>query len=390
MTNYSIKNQIIIVSGDSAVINLLKTDLALWLEKNEVVITVAISLQNAVSRIRKEKTIRTALLLVDTYIHLTNARLAVSQLKNSHPYMPIILLTDAARKGVLKKASIDGVYSFIIKPWTKQYLLTEIKKCYQFYSLWLQQKHFNERIQSQLEWAEEFQRTILGFNLPKPAGLEYTVTYLPVPALQCGGDYYDIISLDQNQSLFIIGDVAGHGIKAAFVTILLKSIIGRSNIKKFRDSKNLTGSLLAWLNKRLQEEFIAFRDLVITLSVCILDTEKHILEYSNAGHVPFFLVRKNKVEGINHPGPALCMQLDSGYESIKLSFQKGDLLVFHTDGLVEFGTDSHQHIEIEIEEIIKRFASQNDMNSHIIKAVLSKAGTNEFTDDATLMTVKIR
>ena len=74
-------------------------------------------------------------------------------------------------------------------------------------------------------WAGELQRTLLHAEPAQDPGLSVSATYLPLPELQCGGDYYEIVSVSPRQTLFLIGDVGGHGIRAALVAAMLKAIV---------------------------------------------------------------------------------------------------------------------------------------------------------------------
>jgi sigma-B regulation protein RsbU (phosphoserine phosphatase) len=69
------------------------------------------------------------------------------------------------------------------------------------------------------------QKALLRPILPQSNLVEYRVSYRPVPQLFCGGDYYDVITLSLDLYLLLVGDVAGHGVRAAFVTGILKAII---------------------------------------------------------------------------------------------------------------------------------------------------------------------
>ncbi len=79
-----------------------------------------------------------------------------------------------------------------------------------------------ERLEKELDLAREIQRKILPAENPKYEKLDISSVF--IPAFEVGGDYYDFFEINKNNLGFIIADVSGKGISAAFIMAQIKGI----------------------------------------------------------------------------------------------------------------------------------------------------------------------
>lgn len=160
-------------------------------------------------------------------------------------------------------------------------------------------------------------------------GLEVAVRYRPAESESLvGGDWYDAVVLPSKQILLCVGDVAGHGIKAATGMVVL-----RNAMRGLAITGAGPGQLLSWLNivaHHLTEQ-------VTATAVCgLYDPESRILRWARAGHLPPVLVRGEGAATLPMLGGLLLGALaQAEYEEGEVQLDPGDTLLLYTDGLIE-------------------------------------------------------
>jgi PAS domain S-box-containing protein len=183
----------------------------------------------------------------------------------------------------------------------------------------------------QFESARETSLTLQRSMLPPsepPAG--FAVRYEPaVPPLEIGGDFYDVLSLDEGRIGIIVGDSVGRGLAAA-------AVMGQ--LRASTRALLLSGAEPARLLEKLDAvaEFIpdAFCS---TVFVAIVDTATHTVHYSNAGHVPPVLVSDTAAPELLTDGRSvpLAVHRDQPRPQSSRPLAPGATLMLYTDGLVE-------------------------------------------------------
>ena len=173
--------------------------------------------------------------------------------------------------------------------------------------------------------------------LPIPAtpidlpGLRVAVRYLPAEqAGRVGGDWYHAAALDDGRVMLAVGDVAGHGIRAAAVMAQLRHVLAALTVTTTSDP----AELLAYLNRLLYAE--ALSSGTATAIVGRYDPQSRELVWAQAGHPAPLHSRGGETTVLARPrGPLLGAIRDARYATESLTLAGGDLLLFYTDGLVE-------------------------------------------------------
>ncbi|MBW8793598.1 MAG: SpoIIE family protein phosphatase [Streptomyces sp.] len=161
-------------------------------------------------------------------------------------------------------------------------------------------------------------------------GLRVEVAYLPAQAgVHVGGDWFSAIELPDEAALFVVGDVAGHGVDAVATMAQLR-FTAKGMVS--------TGSSLTGALARLNFLLLHSRDAqsTATLVLARYDPAARRLAWAQAGHPPPLLVRGGKAYRLERPaGMLLGASADPVYESAEFQLQPGDRLLLYTDGLVE-------------------------------------------------------
>jgi phosphoserine phosphatase RsbU/P len=186
-------------------------------------------------------------------------------------------------------------------------------------------------IEKDIKLARRIQEQLIPQKSPYPF-----IHTLYKPMDQVGGDFFDFLGSRNSSRIGIfLSDVSGHGVPAAFITSMVKTMILQSGLARENPCELLT-YLNGLLNGKTADNFI-------TAFYGIYDTSDRTLVYSNAGHNPPYRIADNGVVAI---GEALSIPLaiadneylaESGleYKNFQRVLSPGDRLLFYTDGLTE-------------------------------------------------------
>jgi sigma-B regulation protein RsbU (phosphoserine phosphatase) len=125
----------------------------------------------------------------------------------------------------------------------------------------------------------------------------------------------------------------------------------------------------------------------------ILDLERSVLQYVNAGHNPQFLLRaRGGIEPLTSTGMPIALYAGHGYHESVVPVSSGDLLFFYTDGLVE--TEDERGDMFGAERLQALLASEpaervDALLERVDSSVRSFRGSAEPLDDATMMALRI-
>jgi PAS domain S-box-containing protein len=228
--------------------------------------------------------------------------------------------------------------------------------------------------------AQTLQRAMFTENLPDVPGMAMAARYLPGAAeLTVGGDWYDVV-VTANGPLLVIGDVAGHGLRAAAVMARIRHALHFAVGER-------TGP--AELLSRLNEFIVrSAGDDLATVHVMLIDVERAELRFSSAGHLPPVLRRaQGEVRLLTAGlGPPLGAVRDVVLPEAVEAYEAGDRLVLYTDGLVE---RRGEPLDRSLDRLLAAVASAPEAVDDLIAAVLSALLEEEPSDDVAVLAVQL-
>jgi len=179
------------------------------------------------------------------------------------------------------------------------------------------------------------QRSMLPTGLSHPASVEVRHRYLPGSKLiEVGGDWYESIALPGGRVALVVGDVAGHGVRAAVTMGRLRTAIKTLTMLELTPAETL---------QRLDDLMHELGELEPHFATCvyaIFDSVEGTCELASAGHLPPLLVRPDGTSEFLDVSPAPPLGIGaSPIASRTLKIDDGSLLVMYTDGLVERRTE---------------------------------------------------
>ena len=221
----------------------------------------------------------------------------------------------------------------------------------------------SEKLREEVESVRQLQESVIPQELPTVAGYGIAARYEPSqirvigdrPVVMAGGDYYNAFRLSPEHLSIILGDAAGHGVRACMSIMTMHTLITMIQDRHYPTTSEFVGEV----NKRLSRNSIVSGDQggFITLLFAHLDAKHHRLQWTSAGHpVPLLhCLDTNEITAVgsaDDTGLALAITEDWEYTLGEVTLPPRSRLLIYTDGLDEaYGDVDGQHVAFGIEGI---------------------------------------
>jgi sigma-B regulation protein RsbU (phosphoserine phosphatase) len=241
-------------------------------------------------------------------------------------------------------------------------------------------------VNHELDLAHAVQARLLPERAPSVAGLQ-CIGFCRA-ARSIGGDYYDLLPLQDGRFAFTLGDVSGKGIPAAVMMASIQTLL-RSLLQ--HDVRSLE-TTLADLNRTLYISSTAER--YSTLFCGVISADRSNLSYVNAGHVlPYLIHRDGRLERLTGGGLPVGLLPEASYDQFTAPLQPGDTLVVVSDGIVEArNLDSEFWAEEEVDRVLLAHldAPVSQLPELLCAAVDRFAGPAHQYDDMTVLALRLQ
>lgn len=251
--------------------------------------------------------------------------------------------------------------------------------------LYEQVRKGEQRLEKDLATAREIQKGLLPEAPPRIPGLEIGFAY--EPARQLGGDIYDFLPHSDGRLAILVGDVTGKGTPAALYGSLALGIL-RGHIMEHPCEP---AALLEDVNDHLRQPRLGNR--YVALGLAIYDSHKKELVVANAGFPQPWLVRDGEAEEIKVEGVPLGLLPDIRYEQKTIPLQKGDTVIYCSDGIHEAFNMEQEELGLgRLEEIIAGLAGSGtaaEIAHGILGTTDHYAAGSKHADDRTVVVLKV-
>ena len=252
----------------------------------------------------------------------------------------------------------------------------------------IEEQNKRQRLENEISIAREVQSQLFPSTLPSVPGVE--IEAICKAARSVSGDYYDFIQLSPTHVAIAIADISGKGISAALLMASLQAAL-RSQMLTDGTERLSTAELVARLNKHLVRN--TGDDRFATFFIAVYDSATRTLRYTNAGHLPSFLVCHGKSERLDKGGMVLGVVEDYGYEEGSIVVGADSLLIGYSDGLVEpenvygeeFGIRRLEETSVRLQGAAPLMVAES-----LMAAAEEWAGTPEQADDMTVIVARLR
>jgi serine phosphatase RsbU (regulator of sigma subunit)/tetratricopeptide (TPR) repeat protein/transposase len=247
-----------------------------------------------------------------------------------------------------------------------------------------------ERLQKEMQVAQEIQHTLLPAAFPEIDGYEIASYY--EAAKEVGGDYFDFVEVDKDTLGIVVADVSGKGVPGSLVMTMIRTALRT----EARGNKN-AADVLAKVNDFVINDMK--RGMFVTVFYIILDSHKRTINYASAGHNPMILYRANTQKsyylnprgfpiGINLPDNSLFRK---SIQSDKLQLREGDVLICYTDGITEAMNPQRDRFGDErLLSVIRQYGAQkvDPLVDEIRNEIITFTEGFAQNDDVTLVAIK--
>ena len=243
-----------------------------------------------------------------------------------------------------------------------------------------------QRMERELEIAYQVQKRLLIEKFPEVKGLE--IAGECIPAMEVGGDFYDLLRVGDGYSNIVIGDVAGKGMPAAMFMGIVRSTIRAEGFESLSAPEVMKkANRLICLDSK--------SGMFVTIFYAIYDEGKKRLEYCNAGHVYPMLYDPSfqKFTYLNTEGRPLGITIESNYEAKSCTLESGQIVVLYTDGVVEAVDENEVPFgEDKMRAIIREYAhaSADEILQELKGAVDLHRRDVPQSDDITLIVLRVK
>jgi sigma-B regulation protein RsbU (phosphoserine phosphatase) len=252
----------------------------------------------------------------------------------------------------------------------------------------IEEQNKRQRLENEISIAREVQNQLFPSTLPSVPGVE--IEAICKAARSVSGDYYDFIQLSPTHVAIAIADISGKGISAALLMASLQAAL-RSQMLTEGSERLSTAELVARLNKHLVRN--TGDDRFATFFIAVYDSATRTLRYTNAGHLPSFLVCHGTSIHLDKGGMVLGVVDDYDYEEGLLTVGTDALLIGYSDGLVEPENVYGEEFGIRrLEETAVRLqgAAPLMVAESLMAAAEEWAGTADQADDMTVIVSRLR
>lgn len=242
-----------------------------------------------------------------------------------------------------------------------------------------------KEVSKELEIAKIIQSSLVSVDTKNLKGLEVVSAYSPSEYV--GGDYYDIIKVDDENLDIVISDVSGHSVSSALIMSQIRSIIHTT----IQIDKTITpGCMINIISRQIFDQ-INRHNFIITMLYMRLNLSTGGITFANAGHYSPVLLRDGEVLELEGSDLLLGVVDDYNYSERTSSILKNDVLVLYTDGVIEAENENGEFYgKQRFLKILKEHAymSPEKIKNAVLTSVSDFTKSYTQTDDISLLVIR--
>jgi len=325
------------------------------------------------------------LIISDIMMPVMDGYRLISELKSNPAtsHIPVILLTAKVGDDEKIMGLECGADDYIVKPFSARELLTRTDSLVRLYRYQKLMAEKSRIIDAELAVAKEIQAKLI---ITDASDHHENFFAFFRPYDRVAGDFYGYVE-DGDAVHIFIADVSGHGVAAAFLSLVAKNeleVLVRKGVHSATVMEHLNNTICSYT---VSGNFM-------TVFYCVYHRDTGLLNFARAGHNPplIFSRKSGTVDELKPAGTALGIYAGLEYVNGELFPEKGDRILFYTDGLTEC-TNSFREMfgTRRLSDLLKESSGLNpeDLSRGIISQLEEFAGDGCFKDDMTLLVFDI-
>jgi len=311
----------------------------------------------------------------------------LQQIPKVDPNIRSIIVSAYGDMENIRTAMNRGAFDFVTKPIDFRDLRLTIDRTLQHLMEWREALASRDQLvalQNELSVASKMQQSILPTHFP--ASPHYQVFANMEPARSVGGDFFDIVMLENERIGMTVADVSDKGVPAALFMMSTRTLIKGAAI-----GSGGPGDVLREVNNLLYEDNET--EMFVTVLYAEYNPDTGEFVYASGGHDPPLLVKPDgsstnlSLTG----GIALGLLPDLDYRQNSVFLEPGDTIVLYTDGVSEAMTSDEEQFGLERLRTAVASDTGEDAeaaNEAIFDAVSDFVGDNPASDDITCLTFR--
>ena len=312
----------------------------------------------------------------------------LEQIPNVSPDIRAIIVSAYGDMENIRTAMNRGAFDFVTKPVDFDDLQFTIDRTLEHIEQWREALSTRDKLvalQNELDVASKMQQSILPTSFPSsPSYKTYGTMH---PAKDVGGDFFDIIRLENDRIGLAIADVSDKGVPAALFMMSSRTLLKGSAIGTLGGP----GEVLTEVNNLLNEDETT--GMFVTMLYAVYDPATGVLTYASGGHDAPLVVRPDGTSELKELTGGIALGVLGGFdyrhESIQL--EPGDTVCLYTDGVTEATNQQGELMGIEgVQELFGSAppTSAEQAGRAMMERVLEFTGEAPQHDDITCLTLR--
>ena len=336
----------------------------------------------ALEKLRQENNID--MVLSDINMPQMDGLTLLEQIPKVDPNIRSVIISAYGDMKNIRMAMNRGAFDFVTKPVDFEDLQVTIDRTLRNMAEWREALQSRDRLvalQNELDVARGMQQSILPTRFPKDPS--YAVYGKMQPARNVGGDFFDVMYLNDGRVGLAVADVSDKGVPAALFMMSSRTLLKGAAI-----GVGLPGEVLREVNDLLIEDNEG--GMFVTLLYAVYDPSSRELTYANGGHNSPLVVHPDGTSALFPltDGIALGIAPDLSYKQNTVTLSPGDSVIFYTDGVTEAMNSEEEEFGLDpLSEFFRTNPPENpeETTAAVFDAVNAFAGEMAQSDDITCL-----
>ncbi|WP_054023229.1 SpoIIE family protein phosphatase [Bacillus sp. FJAT-28004] len=294
--------------------------------------------------------------------------------------VPIIFVTALGDSSKMAEALDAGASDYVMKPINKMELLARIRSALRLKQEIDWHKERDRQIKAKLELAKKVQRNVLS----QPINDDHiAISAVYQPSSELAGDFYAWYRIDDHRYGVILLDMMGHGISSSLVCMYISSVL-KDTITRITDPSLVMRELNRYMSQLYKKEELL--NYYFTAIYLVLDTDKRVIEYVNAGHPPGKVLIGDQSTLLTEGCCAIGLFENIDIQKGSITYDDHMKIVLYTDGLSEsIGDNEETKLNLLVEQLIKKDASEH---AEMVSEFISEHASVSQKDDICLVMIE--